>query len=226
MEGKPLKRSWARVSAVLWYLGLGLSVVVSGFFGGWLEKDFGLPAFEIGMFGLGLMLLSVVLWHGMSRCPRCGKRGGARSWIYRKTYCSRCGHVLPFDDGPIHEEETSLDRRARFRLRRGRARLILALMIAGLACMVTGGLVFELLMPRPQNEEELWNTIETVWAVRDAAAYAYLAGIVLLIAAGVLTRRRLRCPGCGQGLAAPWQGRGQVRWCGRCGGALAFEDEL
>ena len=43
MEGKPLKRSWARVSAVLWYLGLGLSVVVSGFFGGWLEQDLGLP---------------------------------------------------------------------------------------------------------------------------------------------------------------------------------------
>ena len=169
--------------------------------------------------------MSIVLWHGMSRCPHCGKRGEGRSWVYRKTYCSRCGHVLPFDDGPVHEEETPLDRRPRYRLKRGWARLVLALLIAGLACMVIGGLAFVLLTPRPQNEEEFWNTLETFWAVRDAAAYSFLAGTGLLIAAGVLTRR-LKCSVCGQGFAAPWQGRGQVRWCQSCGAALAFEDEL
>lgn len=226
MEGKPLKRKWARLSIALWYLGLWLSIVVSGLFGDWLEEDFGLPASGIMAFGFGLMLLGIVLWHGLSRCPHCGERGGVRSWVYRKAYCSRCGHVLPFDDGPIHEEETPLNRRARFRLKRGWSRLILALMIAGLACMATEVLVFHLLMPRPQNEEELWNEIETIWGIRDAGIYAGLAGIVLLIAAGVLTRRRLSCPGCGQGLAAPWQRRGQVRWCQSCGAALAFRDEL
>lgn len=225
MEVKTLKRKWARISIALWYLGLGLSIVVSGLFGDWLEEDFGLPASGIMGFGFGLMLLGIVLWHGMSRCPCCGERGRGKSWVYRKTYCSRCGHVLPFDDGPVHEEEAPLDRRARFRLKRGWARLVLALMIAGLACMAAGVLVFNLLMPRPRNEEELWNAIETIWAIRDAGIYAVLAGIAFLAAAGVLTRR-LKCPCCGQGLAAPWQGRGQVRWCQSCGAALAFEDEL
>ena len=95
MEAKTLKRKWARMTLALWYLGLGLSIVVSGLFGDWLEKDFGLSTFEIGVFGLGMVLLSIVLWYGTSRCPHCGKRGGAKNWVYRKTWCSRCGHVLP-----------------------------------------------------------------------------------------------------------------------------------
>lgn len=226
MEAKTLKRKWARMTLALWYLGLGLSIVVSGLFGDWLEKDFGLSTFEIGVFGLGMVLLSIVLWYGTSRCPHCGKRGGAKNWVYRKTWCSRCGHVLPFDDGPAREEETPLDQRPRYRLKRGWARLSLAVLIAGLACLAAGGLVFELLAPRPQSEEEFWNTLETFWAVRDVAAYTFLAGLVLLIAADVLIRRRLKCPACGRDTAAPWQRGRETRWCRSCGVTLAFGDAL
>ena len=223
---KPLRRKWARVSLVLHYLGWGLFVVVSLIFGELLERDFNISTFGVGMLGVGMVLIGPVLWRLTARCPHCGKRGGPLSWVYLKAYCSRCGHVLPFDDGPIHEEETPLNQRPRYRLKRGWARLSLAVLIAGLACLAAGGLDFELLMPRPQNEEELWNAIETIWAVRDIAAYTFLAGLVLLIASDVLTRRRLKCRVCGRGLAAPWQRRRETRWCGRCGAALVFEDEL
>ena len=222
---KPLKRKWAQVSLALHYLGWGLFVVVGLIFSDLLERDFNISSFGVGMLGVGLMLLVPVLWRLTARCPHCGKRGGPLSWVYKKSYCSRCGHVLSFDDGPVHEEETPLNQRPRYRLKRGWARLVLALLIAGLACMAIGGLVFTLLMPQPQNEEEFWNAVETSWAVRDAAAYSFLAGTGLLIAAGVLTRR-LKCPVCCQGFAVPWQRRGKTRWCGRCGAALFFEDEL
>lgn len=222
---KPLRRRWAQVSLVLHYLGWGLFVVVGLIFGELLERDFNIPTFGVGMLGVGLMLMGPVFWRLTARCPHCGKRGGPRSWVYKKSYCSRCGHILPFDDGPLNEEETPLDQRPRFRLNRGWARLTLAVLTAGLACLAAGGLVFALLTPQPQNEEEFWNTLETFWAVRDIAAYTFLAGLVLLIAAGVLTRRRLSCPGCGKGSASPWQRRGEIRWCGRCGAALTFGDE-
>ena len=54
MEDKTLKRKWAQISLLLsrsgWWLFLGAGV----FFREWLEGDFGLPAFEIGMLGLGI----------------------------------------------------------------------------------------------------------------------------------------------------------------------------
>ena len=226
MENKTLKRKWAQISLFLsrsgWWLFLGAGV----FFREWLEGDFGLPAFEIGMLGLGIGFLGVVLWHGMSRCPHCGKRGEGRSWVYRKMYCSRCGHVLPFDDGPPSEAETPLDERQRFRVKRSRARLLFVLGLAGAAFVVGSALVFHLMMPGFRTEDELWAVIGTIWTVRDICVYAGLAGMVLWGIAWVLASRWLKCPGCGKGLAAPWRGRGQVRWCGRCGAALAFEDEL
>lgn len=226
VEAKTLERKWARISLLLsrsgWWLFLGAGI----FFREWLEGDFGLPAFEIGMLGLGIELLGIVLWCGMSRCPHCGKRGEGRSWVYRKLYCSCCGHVLPFDDGPLRESETPLDRRQRFRVKRSRARLILVLSLAGMVFVVGTALAFNLMMPSFQTEDELWAVIKTIWAIRDICVYVGLAGIVLWGIAGVLTSRWLRCPGCAQGLAAPWQGRGQIRWCQSCGAALAFEDEL
>lgn len=226
VEAKTLERKWARISLLLsrsgWWLFLGAGI----FFREWLEGDFGLPAFEIGMLGLGIELLGIVLWCGMSRCPHCGKRGEGRSWVYRKLYCSCCGHVLPFDDGPLSESETPLDRRQRFRVKRSRARLILVLSLAGMVFVVGTALAFNLMMPSFQTEDELWAVIKTIWSIRDICVYVGLAGIVLWGIAGVLTSRWLRCPGCAQGLAAPWQGRGQIRWCQSCGAALAFEDEL
>ena len=226
MEAKTLKRKWAQISLFLsrsgWWLFLGAGV----FFREWLEGDFGLPAFEIGMLGLGIELLGIVLWHGMSRCPHCGKRGEGRSWVYRKMYCSRCGHVLPFDDGPLSEAGTPPDQRQRFRLKRSRARLISVLGLAGLAFVVGSALAVHLMMPSFRTEDELWAVMETIWAVRDICVYVGLAGMALWGIAWILTRRWLRCPGCGQGLAVLWQGRGQIRWCGRCGAAQVFEDEL
>ena len=226
MEAKTLKRKWAQISLFLsrsgWWLFLGAGV----FFREWLEGDFGLPAFEIGMLGLGIELLGIVLWHGMSRCPHCGKRGEGRSWVYRKMYCSRCGHVLPFDDGPLSEAETPPDQRQRFRLKRSRARLISVLGLAGLAFVVGSALAVHLMMPCFRTEDELWAVMETIWTVRDICVYVGLAGMALWGIAWILTRRWLRCPGCGQGLAVLWQGRGQICWCGRCGAAQVFEDEL
>lgn len=226
MEAKTLKRKWAQISLFLsrsgWWLFLGAGV----FFREWLEGDFGLPAFEIGMLGLGIELLGIVLWHGMSRCPNCGKRGEGRSWVYRKMYCSRCGHVLPFDDGPLSEAGTPPDQRQRFRLKRSRARLISVLGLAGLAFVVGSALAFHLMKPSFRTEDELWAVMETIWAVRDICVYVGLAGMALWGIAWILTRRWLRCPGCGQGLAVLWQGRGQICWCGRCGAAQVFEDEL
>ena len=226
MEAKTLKRKWAQISLLLshsgWWLFLGAGI----FFREWLEGDFGLPAFEIGMLGLGIALLGIVLWHGMSRCPHCGKRGEGRSWVYRKMYCSRCGHVLPFDDGPLSEAETPPDQRQRFRLKRSRARLISVLGLAGLAFVVGSALAVHLMMPSFRTEDELWAVMETIWAVRDICVYVGLAGMALWGIAWILTRRWLRCPGCGQGLAVLWQGRGQICWCGRCGAAQVFEDEL
>ena len=226
MEAKTLKRKWAQISLFLsrsgWWLFLGAGV----FFREWLEGDFGLPAFEIGMLGLGIELLGIVLWHGMSRCPHCGKRGEGRSWVYRKMYCSRCGHVLPFDDGPLSEAGTPPDQRQRFRLKRSRARLISVLGLAGLAFVVGSALAVHLMMPSFRTEDELWAVMETIWTIRDICIYVGLAGMALWGIAWILTRRWLRCPGCGQGLAVLWQGRGQIRWCGRCGAAQVFEDEL
>ena len=141
-------------------------------------------------------------------------------------YCSRCGHVLPFDDGPLSEAETPLDERQRFRVKRSRARLISVLGLAGLVFVVGSALAFHLMMPGFRTEDELWAVIGTIWTARDICVFVGLAGMVLWGITWVLASRCLKCPGCGKGLAAPWRGRGQVRWCGRCGAALAFEDEL
>lgn len=226
MEAKTLKRRWAQISLFLSHSGWWLFWGAGVFFREWLEGDFGLPAFEIGMLGLGIKLLSVVLWHGVSRCPHCGKRGEGLSWVYRKMYCSCCGHVLPFDDGPLNAAEPPLDGRQRFRLKRSRARLLFVLGLAGVAFVVGSALAFNLMMPSFRTEDELWAVIGTIWTARDICVFVGLAGMVLWGITWVLASRCLRCPGCGQGLAVPWQGRGQIRWCQSCGAALAFEDEL
>ena len=171
MEAKTLKRRWAQISLFLSHSGWWLFWGAGVFFREWLEGDFGLPAFEIGMLGLGIKLLSVVLWHGVSRCPHCGKRGEGLSWVYRKMYCSCCGHVLPFDDGPLNAAEPPLDGRQRFRLKRSRARLLFVLGLAGVAFVVGSALAFNLMMPSFRTEDELWAVIGTIWTARDICVF-------------------------------------------------------
>lgn len=57
----------------------------------------------------------------------------------------------------------------------------------------------------------------------------FLTGLMfgsLASAAGALAvmRRKLCCPHCRALSVNPWQKRGTVRFCSRCGAALAFDD--
>lgn len=214
---KPLKRRWAQVSMVMWYLGWGLFFLVGLVFCEWLEADFQLPAFEIGMSGIGLMALSFVPWYLTARCPHCGKRGGPRTWVYRKSYCCRCGHVLPFDDGPAQEEAPPLSQRTRMTVKRGWARLTLALAAAGSACLVA---FFRIMDYAPQSLEDY----PELQARQDIGAPLLLVGLLLLLGMGWAADFRLVCPRCRKGHVLPWQRR--ERWCWGCGAALAFQGEL
>lgn len=216
---KPLRRKWAQVSLVLHYLGWVLFVVVCLIFGNVLERDFNIPTFGVGMFGVGLMLMSPVLWRLTARCPHCGKRGGPLSWVYKKSYCSRCGHILPFDDGPLNEEEAPLDQRARLGLKRGWAWLVLALTAAGTACILAAWRIMDFAVRSPADLEEKW-------ARQDVGLPLLLAGVLLLLAMAFAADFRLVCPHCRKGHLPPWQPRGKARWCWHCGAALAFGDEL
>lgn len=216
---KPLKRKWAQVSLALHYLGWGLFVVVGLIFSDLLERDFNISSFGVGMLGVGLMLLGPVLWRLTARCPHCGKRGGPLSWVYKKSYCSRCGHVLSFDDGPVHEEETPLNQRPRYRLKRGWARLVLALTAAGTACILAAWRIMDFAVRSPADLEEKW-------ARQDVGLPLLFAGFLLLLAMAFAADFHLVCPHCRKGHIPPWKPRGKARWCGRCGAALFFEDEL
>lgn len=215
---KPIKRKWAQVSLALHYLGWGLFVVAGLIFGELLERDFNISTFGVGMLGVGLMLMGPVFWRLTARCPHCGKRGGPLSWVYKKSYCSRCGHILPFDDGPLNEEETPLDRRARMGVKRGWAWLVLVLTAAGAACILAACRIMDFAVRDPADLEELW-------ARQDVGLLLLLAGFLLLLAMAFAADFRLVCPNCRKGHILPWQRRGKVRWCWHCGAALAFGDE-
>ncbi len=225
MEGKTLKRKWAQISIMLFCLGVGIDLL-SSLFTSREQQEFGLFVSAVQYTAGGMILMGLLFWPLMARCPHCGKRCRIPTWVYRKEYCARCGHVLPFDDGPLHEEELPLNRRGRVQLGRGWARLTLALFAVGFVCGAGGILTLILLVPRPQSADEFWALYETIQSIRDAGLYMFVTGCALLAAAVSVSRHLLRCPCCGEGAASPLQRRGQTRWCRGCGAALSFAGEL
>ena len=210
---KPLKRSLARATLSLQFAGWGM-VLFDVFFQRGLRERYGSD--WPGYLGITLMLLGLLLWHGLARCPRCGKGGVPQTWSYQgRRYCSHCGEVLLFDDASEEAGAVPVDRRARLTLRRGWARATFALAMGGTVLLALGVLAL--------NASVRTQDVQTSVTLNGLGGFLLLAGIAVWGIELFLGAKHLRCPGCGEALAFPWR-RGP-HWCRHCGAELTRENE-